>query len=389
MLISSAAAAGTKIQTAFPIAAIVVLAAVLLAMRRIRLDRRWLAILVLALPIGTLLLGGWPYLLNLQHTGKAAVPASSTNDAGYGDWTNLLEVPAMILLRPFDSSEGDLYVPWRGERWFWPRYELFFSDYGKLVSLLVLATPFALLRYRSRGALPIRRERVITSILAAMTFVLMLPIRIRPLGFFAGFPRYFCFIAVFILVWTVVPAVRELAVRRKRRLVHAACAISATFFIAYAVEAAINDRFQPIEYVSYVVDHPGFRLPAFATYRAATIVDQIAGPEDTIAIHAGFDSWIYPLYGRDLRRKVIFVEPSSPIPPEARWVLVDRTWNIIWGDPRFKTTGQYEQYLTKGLPSDEDVALVKRLMSMPDRYETIYFFKRRNQAVFERRGAVR
>jgi hypothetical protein len=229
---------------------------------------------------------------------------------------------------------------------------------------------------------------VLASIVAVIALFLIFPIRLRPLGFFAGFPRYFSFAALFVILWTAAPLARELALRRRRGAVQAIAAAGATILITVAANYTVNDSFQPLSYVLVVAQHPEIRVPFFARYRAATVVDQIAAPDDTIAIHAGFDSWIYPLYGRTLQRKVIFLDPHKPIPPEARYVLVDRAWNIIWGDPNFKNTGQYPKYLAHGKPTEEDLAIAKRLFADPQTYAPIYVFPRRNQIVFQRRDSM-
>jgi hypothetical protein len=384
MLVSGASAAGTKLQAAFLFAALLAVAAFLLVRGRLRLHKKQVGIIFLSIPIAFLLFGGWAYVTNFTRTGRAALPASSSSDAGYGDWNNVWEVPALMLMRPFDPSEAHIYVPWRGEHWFWPRFELFFSDFGGVLTLLVLILPWSVRRYFSRGSDLIRRERMVTSIAATLAFVLMLPIKIRPLGFFAGFPRYFVFIAIIVLAWTIGPALRELALRRRRLYAQTVCWGCAAVLISISINYSANDHFQSFNYVVFVTNHPGLRLPHFAIYRAATVVDQIAGPEDTIAVDAGFDSWIYPLYGETLQRKVIFIDPRKPIPSEARFVIVDRTWNIIWGDPRFKNTGQYLKYLAQGEPTEEDTAVVKRLFADQKTYAPIYFLRRRNQAVFKK-----
>lgn len=389
-LASLAAAGGTKLQGVFLAAALVIVCIWLMFKRRVRLTRTQLLIVVASAPIAFLLFGGWSYAANLLHTGQVALPASSSSDAGYGDWNNLWEVPLLLLLRPFDSSLVDVYVPWRGERWFWPHYELYFSDFGMLLSLLALALPLAIRRYATQwGADTLTRERSYASIAAANAFLLMLPIHIRPMGFFAGFPRYFAFIAVFVLAWTIAPLVKELLVRNKTFLVNGMIVASALIFIAIGADYAANDTFQPLEYVRYVAEHPGTRQPHFARYRAATIADSLAGPNDTMAIHAGFDSWIYPLYGSTLQRKVVFIESGQPIPEDAKFVLVDRAWNIIWGNPRFEDMGQYKEYLTHGAPSDEDLTVLRILLANREKYELAYYFPARNQAVFRRRDPER
>ncbi len=382
---SLAAAGGTKLQAIFVAAALFIVWAWLAIRRRLRPARRQLWIIAASIPVAILLFGGWPYVVNLIDIGQVALPASSSSDAGYGDWQNLWEVPLLILLRPFDPGLADVYVPWRGERWFWPRYEFYFSDYGILLSLLTLAVPFTVRRYRNRwGTDPVLRERVYTSSAAAIALLLMLPLRIRPLGFFAGYPRYFAFIAACVLAWTAAPMVRELWERRNIFMVQLVTASSALILITTAAAHTVHDRFQPLDYVLYAAEHPGLREPYFSRYRSGTVADLIAGPTDTIAVHSGFDSWIYPLYGASLQRKVVFVEPGQPIPSDAKFVVVDRSWSVNWGHPDFEHMGQYRRYLGRGKPAAEDLAVVRAVAADP-RYELLHAIPSHIQAVFRRR----
>jgi hypothetical protein len=387
-LISLAVAGGTKLQAAFPAAGLIAVFGYLLFRRHIRVTRTQLAILTACIAAGALLFGGAIYFINLLHTGQVALPASSSSDAGYGDWRNLWEVPLIILLRPFDAGKLDVFIPWRGERWYWPHMELYFSDYGSLVTMLVLALPLAIWHYRRRlGTERMQRERVLTSIAALIAFLLMLPIRIRPVGFFNGFPRYFCFVPIFVLLWTIAPLLQDLLARGKRVIVNLILLTAAVVVATTAYAYALDDAFQPLDYVLHVADNPGRRQPYFAVYRAATVADLAAGPTDTIAIHGGFDSWIYPAYGATLERKVIFINAGDPIPPDVQHVVIDRAWNLIWGDPRFHDMGQYQQYLTRGKVSGEDVAVFNALSRQPDRWELVYYVAARNQAIFKRRDA--
>lgn len=387
-LASLAAAGGTKIQGAFVAVALLVVFAGHFLRGRVRVTRGQLLVIFASIPVALFLFGGWAYVLNVVHTGQVALPASSTSDAGYGDWRNLWEVPLFILLRPFDLDPRAIYVPWRGERWFWPRFELYFSHYGTLVTALVLFLPLAIWKSRHRfGSAAMQRERLITSIAAALAFLLMLPIRIRPIGFFGGFPRYFCYIAIIVIAWTVAPLVLDLHSRSKTTLVKVALATAAFLFSVNAIFYAIVDAFQPLSYVADVAADPGIRRPFFAPYRAGSVVDLVAGPTDTIAVHSGFDSWIYPAYGKTLQREVFFIEPGQPIPKEADYVIVDRAWNVIWGHPRFENMSQYKEYLSRGTPSDEDLAVIRAVGTRSDEFELIYFNGTMTQAIFKRRPA--
>jgi hypothetical protein len=387
-LLSLAAAGGTKVQGVLVAGALLITLAWAVVRHRFRPARTHLLVIALSIPVALFLLGGWVYIVNIIHTNQAALPSSSSSDAGYGDWNNLWQVPVLMLLRPFDTMTEDIYVPWRGERWFWPRWEIYFSDYGALLTLLTLLLPVAIRVYKNRDSVLVQRERILTSIAGVLSFALMLPIRLRPLGFFSGFPRYFCFIAIFVIVWTVAPLVRDLAERNRAITASLIVGLSALLLMINGAFYTWFDRFQPLPWVLYVAENPT-RVPFFANYRAATIADQVARPDDTLAMHANFDSWLYPAYGKELRRKLVFIEPGQPIPAEAKYVLIDRAWNLIWGDPRFKHMGQYQKYLAKGTPTAEDVAILRELQAHPDEWKQVFYLPERNQAVFRRRAAAR
>jgi hypothetical protein len=387
-LLCLGAAGGTKIQAVFVAAALVAVWLWRVVRGRMRPTLQEAGLAVASIPLTLLLLGAWAYVLNVTQTGQAALPASSSSDAGYGDWHNVWQVPLLLTIRPFDPSDRDVYVPWRGERWFWPRYEFYFSDFGAPATLLAFAVPFACRRYWRRfGSRRTVDERVAGTVAALLSVLLMLPIRIRPLGFYAGFPRYFMFIVIFVLAWTLAPVLKEAALRRKRAVVQTGLVLCAAVLVANAGVYAREDLFQPLDYVRFIAQHPHIRVPNFADYRAGTLVDQLAGPHDTIAFHGGFDSWIYPAYGRDLTRTVKFIDANTPIPPDAKYVAIDRAWNIIWGHPEFRHMGEYKRYLGQGAPTGEDLAIFEQLQARPEEFELVRRAAWANQAVFRRRGA--
>ena len=56
----------------------------------------------------------------------------------------------MFLAAPVLTAGQFFRVPWNGETWFWPAYELYFSHYGLHVSLLILLLPLAVHYARRR-----------------------------------------------------------------------------------------------------------------------------------------------------------------------------------------------------------------------------------------------
>lgn len=337
--------------------------------------------------------GSASYIASMLHRSEA-VPAfqslrsaAGTANVSYGDWSNIWVVPLLMLLVPFSPNTMAVWVPWRSEYWFWPHYEIFFSHYGALFSVLALLLPFCIIRYRKQGDDALRRERNIASLAAAIAFLLTLPIGARPLGMFASFPRYFLFIVPFILCWTLPPLLMEAARQPGLRVVNRLAPIAVVLYFAQqAIDCAINDRFSPLAYAVEASRHPGTRLIWFMSNRAGSIVDRMAGPEDTIAVDGSFDTWAYPAWGAQLSRSVVFL-PANPMPkdiPEgANWVMIDRSYNIAWGNAAMTDTGKFWQSVMRGKPSDDDVQLFHALQRDPH-WVLVYSLRRMNQAVFRR-----
>jgi hypothetical protein len=213
--------------------------------------------------------------------------------------------------------------------------------------------------------------------------VLMLPVVSRPIGFFGTYPRYLIFILPIVYGWTAAPLAAELAGRWRRTLL-AALAVAMSF---YAVMALINDRFAPLEYVVWARKNPGTRMVWFMPSRAASVADRRAAPNDTIAVDGGFDTWVWPAYGRQLSREVIFLpqgtEPDA-IPPKVNWVIVDRSWSALWSDPELTTMGKMWGRVGKGTPPPADVELFEKLRRDP-RWNLVFRNPQANQAVFRRK----
>jgi len=338
--------------------------------------------------------GGATYIALLTPASTAS--AGGTSAAGstvseapfrWGDFGNLWQVPILLVTAPFSANENGVWIPWRHEYWFWPRYEIYFSNWGKLFSILALALPFCVFAFRRSGEETTRRERRITSIATLIAVLLILPFEIRPVGFFGALARYLLFVVPVVMVWTVAPLVdriRGASPTVVRRIAPAAILIA--LFLLQAVEYGMLDRFAPMEYLLYAAEHPGTRVVWFDANRAASVVDRIAGPQDTIAVDSAFDTWIYPAYGARLTRNVVILprDPKlSDIPPAAQWVIVDRSWNALWRHPKFTDMGKFWRYAERGQPTEADTRLYLQLLRDP-RFRLIYRMRARNQAVFWR-----
>lgn len=333
------------------------------------------------------LCGGWSYIANWIASGAPAGVRTAGVEIGtqataipYGDWFNLWQVPYLVLTVPFSKSQHGVYVPWAGEYWFWPHYEVFWSHYGFVFTAAVVGLPFAIARFRREGA---PAERRIASIATVIAVILMLPAVSRPIGFYGTYPRYFLFVLPVVYGWTVVPLAARL-VLAKRRVLLGALTLAMSF---YAVMVLINDRFAPLEFVVWTRSHPGTRMVWFMPSRAASVADRRAGPHETMVVDGAFDTWVWPAYGRNLTRKVIFLPQGTDpdqIPAEAEWVLIDRSWNALWSNPEITNMGKMWGRVGTGTPRPEDVELFHKLKADP-RWNLVFHNAQANQAVFRRK----
>jgi hypothetical protein len=201
---------------------------------------------------------------------------------------------------------------------------------------------------------------------------------------FASLPRYIAFILPIIIAWSVPPLLHEL----QSRVPLVAWTLTGTLaaaFAANAIDCAINDRFAPLDFVIAAAKYPGTRRVFFRD-RAGSVADRMAGPHDTIAVDGGFDTWIYPAYGAQLTRTVVFLpEGSTPdsIPPAVQWVMVDRSWNQIWENPKLTDMGKFWAYIGRGTPAPEEVRLLVALRNDP-RWMMMFYDRQANNAVFRR-----
>ena len=337
--------------------------------------------------------GGMQYVFNFFHQQGAPLPVQfgshkfgQTAPTEYGDWSNLLEFPLLLLLVPFCRSI-EVWVPWRHDFWFWPHYEIYFSHFGPLMTIAACALPFCVYRYRKDADASTRAERMVFCAAAAIAFAVFVPVKFRPFGFFASFTRYIVFVIPAIAGWTIAPRMRELrnGAETKPAAVTAMIALS-VFFSLTAFDVAVHDSFSPLKYAIDMARHPDKRQVWFNTDRAGLILDRMAGPYDTVAVDASFDTWLYPIMGKDRTRRIEFIAPGPGpvvIPDDAQWVLIDRSWNTVWGNPHLTDGGKFWRWSVRGKPLPEEVRVLNALRRDP-RFVLVYEY-RTNQAVFRRR----
>jgi len=388
-IVSAALAIGTKPNGA----AVALCLAPFLVMRLVRI-RHDVALTIIGGVLAFLLLGGASYIFTISgHASPIGVQlgqrsADQTESVTYGDWPNLWQVPYMALAAPFSSNDFAVWVPWRHAWWYWPRYEIYFSNAGPLFTVLVLLLPIALVKLRGRGE---AIERNVSSAAAVLAAIIVLPAAMRPLGFFAGaFIRYCAFVIPLVVCWTIVPAYLYFAAtERRHRLAVIVTAALALFFTLEAVDNAVNDNFAPLDYVLRMRAHPDSREIYFGAIRAASVVDNLAEPNDTIAVDGAFGTWVYPAYGSRLSRNIVYLDRQSTpdsIPRNVRWVIIDRLWNKAWSNPKFTDMGKFWQYIGRGTPSADDVRLLNLLLH-DRRFVLVFYQPEGNQAVFWRAGS--
>jgi hypothetical protein len=384
-ILAVALALGTKLSAPLVIAPVGVL--LFLGARRHREVAGWrtLALVCVGAAVASLLLGSGVYAANLVHVHKPFL--SPPQPRGYGVWSNIWEFTSMLVLSPFANEDHKaVWNVFHHAYWWWPENDVWSSDWGPLASALAFLLLPCLWRYRGGAS---RTERAATCLAALFTYVFLLPINVYPAGFYNSFVRYTVFAMPLVACWTLSPLLLEIE-RRAGRFAAAAGVLLAVVVAAGGSRSlytfGLHDAYAPIEYVAYVLDHPDSRIPFVRTNRAATALDLVAAPDDTSAFDLGFDTWVYPAYGAGWTRRVEFLRPADgevAIPDEANWVVVDRSWNVFFGHPRFVDMGKW-YLLGRGHPTDEDLKVYRQLVK-DDRFELVYDDRQENQALFHRK----
>lgn len=349
------------------------------------------ALLLLALLGGTLL-GGIPYLMNLGVTGSPlAFPRNAVQQPGYGDWSNLWTFTVLLTIAPFSDLDSFVWVPWRGQHWLWPKYDLYFSNFGAqwLVALILLAALVSASRGR-RSFVTIPRGSWVAAVIAAAAWLAMVPMRIRPVGHFAGFPRSMLFIVPVLVTVAGGPFLGStsplpILTTRIRDWLLAGAAV------LFGVQAALCATFDVYEPITGLIKFGGTRLVYFTENhlyrRAATMLDEWAGENDVIAVDAGPFTWLYPLWGPHFTRRVQILagREAEPIRKEVCWVIVDRGLGSEgWDDPRVRDMSEMLRRLNRGRPRPEELLVLKRMLKEPDFY-MVHYDRVRNEAIFLRK----
>ncbi len=392
--VALALALGTKVNAVFVVACVAPL--LVFGAARWRVRPAIAAGFVGASAGGAALLGAASYAVNLAVLHRPFLsPPLGQGSHLYGAVANVWQYTTMVLIAPFSRSPNAVWNPFHGAYWWWPSNDIWMSHFGALLSMLALLLPIAVWRYRRAG--PGAPERGLASAAALAAYLLTLPLESRPIGFFGAYGRYVLFVAPFVAAWTLGPFARDAerasteargAARLVATLTGPALALAVASLGAMSLwRFGVHDEYAPIGWVAYELEHPDDRTPFVRRNRAANVFDAAAGPDERCAIDVGFDTWVYPAYGREWTRTVDFLRPAPPgeavIPDEANWVIVDRTWNVFFGHPDFVDMG-HARFLGRGRPSAEDLRVYRQLRKDP-RFELVYDDREQNQALFRRK----
>ncbi len=336
------------------------------------------------------LLGGVQYIANILSTGKVMgieqVPTpNAMNTVAYPAFWQVPRFVWMFLAAPLLTSGQYFRIPWSGETWFWPAYELYFSHYGVHVSVLIVLLPLAVWWARRQLAPEIVPEVAVISVATSLLVTLNMLMGLRPYGSFAFIPRFLFFALPVLLLWTWCPLTKWLS--RRRASSWLALTASLVIPVTYMGITVQRDGFTPYRYVEWLWRHPNQRRVIYNTnWRAEQIVDRAAKPTATVAVDGGYDEWIYPLFGADLDRHVeVIADGRGPyVPgPEVEWVAIDHAFPIIWGNKNFQSMSQAARYIDRGELSPRDLRVYRSLLGNRD-FERVYFMPGRFQAVFRR-----
>lgn len=367
----------------------VLIAGAVQAMREKRFGVREAGVLIVVFAAGVTLLGGWFYLHLFAHKQEVAAHrvTSVVMQNGYGEWNYLWQVPLVMWLAPFSADNMSAPAPWTGRTWWWPRWDVHDSNFGVLLSLLLLAVPWIIWTWRGQPDRTAARERLVIVIASFLAVAAALPRRVVIYGAVSSYPRYFLFIAV-IIVCTVIPPFYSRLERLERTLLLQllVIALSAAAFVRMAAAVARNDTFTPIGRAVWAAAHPGRRGVPLFPKRGGTVLDGIAGPGDSVDMYCGWDSWTYPVMGRTLQRDLHFINSPAEIRPGAQWVVIDQRRN--WGNPAFRDISDWQTYMGHTGPQPEDTAFIETMLHDPG-FERIYVDRRNAQAVFHRKSALK
>lgn len=210
-------------------------------------------------------------------------------------------------------------------------------------------------------------------------------------GGFNTFARFTLFLLPALLAVGLLPLLDQLLSRRlshswaRAGLLSAAITLSAISII----QAYVHDLHAPFVYVMDLWQHPEKRRWIFVEpNRLPSRLDRIAGPSDVIAADLTLHTWLHPLWGEHLSRRVLIIswqEGHAVIPDEAQWVVADNVAGGIWGlGLNVRSATDFARARGLGQSSSRDTALYRQLQN--DRnWALVLASKTGEQCLFQRR----
>ncbi|MFL6244834.1 MAG: ArnT family glycosyltransferase [Thermoanaerobaculia bacterium] len=381
-----AAAAGTKKPAALFAVMVLVILIWSIIVRRQSWNRRSAAVLGLVAISAFVLLGGGDYIVKLTDRFYPVVnpppSAVTSTSVTYNHYGNLWKGLYVLVAESFSADPNAVKFPWAAGPWAWRRYELYYSELGIPFSIGAIVLLFFF--WRLRG--PHDREQMLATVITLLAFLPLLPFDGPPVGrHLIAMPRFAMALAVVVLAWVIGPLA---AFASRHRFGSAAIiSIAAACFVIYAVKSAVNDTFVPLSYLVTARERAGTRLPPIGYRRAAAVVDEMAGPNDRIAFDGGSSSLLHLAYGAGLQRPVDVIPPGPGRPVidrRVKWVAIDRSWNMIWGNAQFTDISDAQKFLLRGQATEEDLRVYRALAADPD-FELVFSWPEAMQMVFRRR----
>ena len=171
--------------------------------------------------------------------------------------------------------------------------------------------------------------------------------------------------------------------------------ITGIWFVRGAVRYAQNDGDAPL---AAVIDAARANGPVlwppteYVHSRVGYVVDRVASADDVVAVDLAYDSWTYPIFGKDFRRPVRFIPPApagrAVIPPDARWVAIDRGQLekfVDHPDLSDLSLSMMWRYAGYGPVRPEDGFVYEQLLRDPS-FELVFHDLSGTQSLFRRRA---
>lgn len=345
----------------------------------------------IAFVIPTLLLTGaaWPlfnkvwcgHLLGMTAVVGGVDGFQSDAVPHYSALSYLWKFPVLVFWKPFSKMPDGVWAFWEHRYLWWPDYQILYSHFGWLCTILLSVIPFGWKRHRSVDGTGRAFRIAVTVAILAYSF-LVLPQRYRVDGFFCAFARSLLCVPVLVVLWSALPLIEWLRSKGKNTLVTIASVGILAYFSGQAFVYLKNDQSKSFnEFTGALLSGKSYRANALVAF-----MDHNAGPEDSIAYDSGFGGFFYPLYGPGLKRPLHFLQVRTTpvfIPPDAKWVVIDRSWNSDWSHPGVLSTGDFWKPWVSA-PSAEDLIVVNQMLKDP-RFVLVFANPGSAQAVFLRR----